>query len=225
MTLFKTNSLIPMKRKRGQSEHQISENSLRKQQSGAIAGDQKAGEHTSIANQVVRNQTLAGAGSHEHRVPQGNLEPVPDTRGKHGTSSMITASVSSARSDDGSYYLSDVMVKIGGREKYLGSALLDTGSAPSFVSGSTAYQVVELELATIQHGDFKPWEGIIKGKPVPVVGKMKLKFFIDDVPYKTTFLVIPDEDRFDMLLGAKFINKTGLLQGLAKSTKPSTSRC
>jgi hypothetical protein len=143
----------------------------------------------------------------------GNLPQDFEARDNVETPSMVTNSVSSVTSKDRSNFIWCVMVKPGGLDEFLGYALMDTGSMVSFVCEQVARQAMKWGLTKLEPYDSEPPEGIVKGAKPKVLGKMRLKFFIEDVAYRHSFLVIEEDDRFDMLLGDKFIAKTRLLQG------------
>ena len=161
-----------------------------------------------------------------NRQPQRSLQQESEARGEHGAHSMITAvTVSSITSEDQNAYLRDVMVsKVDGRNTWLCSALLDTGCMPSVISQPVACKAVDLELTTIEPSDSEPLEGIVVGEKVSVLGKTKLKFFIDGVPYRNSFLVVPGDDRYDMLLGAKFLERSRLLGANTNPAEPLAGR-
>lgn len=156
-----------------------------------------------------------GASIELHKPPEslGNLPQDFEVRDNSGTHSIITNSVSSVTSKDGNDFILCVMVKLGDLDEWLGLALMDTGSILSFVCEKIARQAMKWGLAEIEPYDSEPPEGIVQGVKLKVLGKLKLKFFIEDVPYRHSFLVIEDDDRFDILLGGKFIRETRLLQG------------
>jgi hypothetical protein len=121
----------------------------------------------------------------------------------------ITVSVSPASRDDEKIFIVDVFVNPDGQLEWLGSALLDSGTTRSFISESIAVRATDLKLTTIESTGFEQLDGIENN--APVLGKIRLKFTIRDIPYRHTFLVIPDDDRFDILLGKKFLVRSRIL--------------
>ena len=143
-----------------------------------------------------------------------DLAPESNVRKTSGPRSEITVCVSSVHSihaSDGDSYMSEVMVVIAGELTWLGTALLDTGEQPSFINETIARRAQELGLTTIQYGSCGFYEGIVKGHELEAIGRVELKFSLDDVSYKHPFLVVEPDERFEVLLGCKFIKRAGLL--------------
>jgi hypothetical protein len=155
---------------------------------------------------------------------EGLANPRPSAPEKH--TSLIsnhsnkdaTVSISSASCDDEHNFLVDVFVDLDGERRLLCQALLHTGSTQSFISESTARRATDLELTQIEPSNFEQLDGIMKH--VSVLGKLRLKFFIDDTACKNTFLVTFD-DRFDLILGTKFLRRIDHIERLWTRTKPS----
>ncbi|KIW99216.1 uncharacterized protein Z519_00879 [Cladophialophora bantiana CBS 173.52] len=150
----------------------------------------------------------------QNRIPmqsdrQASLSENSEDWSRHGSSS--TLSVSTIGSKDENTYIWIVMVEVDGRHKLLCRTQLDTGLLPSLISLWAAHRAEQLGLATIEPRNLDPIEGLVKGPKLSLLGAIRLKFFIDGKPYRHTFFVV-DDDRYDMLLGAKFANKSGLAE-------------
>ncbi|KIX08726.1 uncharacterized protein Z518_03383 [Rhinocladiella mackenziei CBS 650.93] len=164
-------------------------------------------------------------------VPQENSQQNRDARGQYGARTATTECVSSVCFKDENGYISDIMVEMNGETRYLGRALLDTGSMPSLMSESTAVRAEAWGLTTIDRSESKKaegiemLEGIVKGAKIKVEGKVSLKFSVDgDHYYRHTFIVVPDEDRFDILLGAKLLERSALVRARQNSAEPVAGR-
>ena len=162
---------------------------------------------------------------------QENLQQNCDAQGKYGTRPATTESVSSVCFRDENGYISEIMVEIDGEIRYLGRALLDTGCMPSLVSESTAARAEAWGLTTIDWSESKKTEeieileGIVKGAKIKVEGKVSLKFSVDGAHYyRHTFIIVPDEDRFDILLGAKLLERCALVRARQNSAEPVAGR-
>jgi hypothetical protein len=162
---------------------------------------------------------------------QEKLQQKCDARGKYGAHPATTESVSSVCSSDENDYISEIMVEVDEEIRYLGRALLDTGSMPSLMSESTAVRAEAWGLTTIDRSESKKTEGIemlegvVKGAKLKVVGKVSLKFSVDGAHhYRHTFIVVPDEDRYDILLGAKLLKRSALVRARQNSAEPMAGR-
>ncbi|KAK5055322.1 hypothetical protein LTR84_013072 [Exophiala bonariae] len=126
--------------------------------------------------------------------------------------SSITACISLPRAEDSNKFRKQMMVEVNGERTWLATAQLDTGSAPSFMSETIAKQAQNYELTTVKPGTVTPYEGLAQGHKVDVVGQMELRFWLknENKPYKHQFLVVKADDRFDVLLGAKFLERADL---------------
>ncbi len=157
---------------------------------------------------------------------QENLLPSCDARGKYGARPATTECVSSVCLRDENEYISEIMVKVDGEITFLGRAQLDTGSMPSLMSESTAVRAEAWGLTTINRTEgIEVLEGVVKGARIKVEGKVSLEFSVDGVHYyRHTFIVVPDEDRFDILLGAKLLKRCALVRVRQDSTEPVVDR-
>ncbi|KIW13082.1 hypothetical protein PV08_08269 [Exophiala spinifera] len=159
---------------------------------------------------------------------QQNLQLIFDARRKYKASPSTAESIFSVFKHDEDPYKCDVMVKLDGETKYLGRALLDTGSMYSMMSEKTAVRVEAWGLTTIDRSEatrtegIKTAEGILEEAKIKVVGKLSLKFSGDGVHYyRHTFIVIPHEDRFEILLGAKVLHRWVTADRCANSSSQS----
>jgi hypothetical protein len=159
---------------------------------------------------------------------QENMQQKCDARGKYGPSPATTECVSSIGpgDEDDNEYTSPIMVEMDGEIRLLGRALLDTGCRPSMMSESTAVEAEAWGLTTIDRSEstktegVEMLEGIVKGAHLKVAGKVRLRFSVDGARYyRHTFIVIPNEDRFDLLLGAKFLKRIALVRAKQNSTE------
>ena len=226
-TLFQTDNIMPPKRKRSPSNAPMHKKKLNEQRLGAMAGRSRAGEPTPAPDRIIRGPVSTSGESREPGEPHGKVQQASEARGKPETCSTITESVSSFSAKDEPAYLSNVTVEIGGKEKYLCAAVLDTGCMPSLVGESIARRAVHLKLATIEPGNLEQFEGVVKGPKLSSVGKIRFRFFIDDFPYfhyRNTFFVIPDDERFEMLIGGKFIKRCRLLEAGTKLAEALAAR-
>ena len=160
---------------------------------------------------------------------QESLQQKCDARGKYGASPAATECVSSIGPGDENGYISNIMVEIDGKSRLLGRAMEDTGSMPSLVSESTAIRAEAWGVGTInwsesESEEIEILEGIAKGATIKVAGKVSLKFSVDGARYRHTFIVVPNEDRFDILLGAKLLQRIALVRARQNSTEPVAGR-
>lgn len=138
---------------------------------------------------------------------QGNMP-----QDHEGRDSIMTMSVSSVSSKDQNNFTQHVMVEVGQLHEWLCEALMDTGTMLSFVCYRIVCWAMEWGLTEIQPYRGECPVGIEQKGKVNVLGRCRLKFFISDRPYTHSFLVIEDDDRYDMLLGGKFLERTRLVQ-------------
>ncbi|KIW23687.1 uncharacterized protein PV07_11867 [Cladophialophora immunda] len=162
---------------------------------------------------------------------QENVLQRCDARGKYVAHSAATESVSSVCFGEPNGYMIDIVVETDGGIRYLGRAQQDTGCMPSLISESTAVRAEAWGLATIDRsqpikaGGLVVFEGIVKGAEIKVEGKVSLRFSVDGAHYyRHTFLVVPDDDRFDMLLGAKLLERGALVPARQDAAKPMAGR-
>jgi len=144
----------------------------------------------------------------DHHSLQGNVPQDHD-----GRDSIMTISVSSVSSKDQNNYTQHVMVEpeAGQLHEWLCEALMDTGTMVSFVCYRIVCWAMEWGLTEIHPYRGECPVGIDKSGKVNVIGQCKLRFFIRDIAYTHSFLVIEDDDRYDMLLGGKFLERSCLV--------------
>jgi hypothetical protein len=202
---------MSVQREQNQFDEQMSMGRSGEQPWSTLAVASRQSEQASIPRSFDQGQGTSTQ-SHELSGIQGSLSHEFEDRETLRTHSDTTVFVSSVNSNDRNEFYKDVMVKPAGDKKWLGSALLDTGSLPSFVAEAVARRAEEWGLTTIQCGNSMSYEGLVKGHPVELLGKMELKFSINSVSYRHLFLVVKAEERFELLLGAKFIAKARMLK-------------